>query len=113
MLSLARGFSYAGAKSLVNTLWKINDQTTADLMYDFYKNLNKSLPKDQALREAKLTYLKNADDDLLMHPYYWSGFMISGDTTPLESSSSFLWWLLLLFIPVVIVIIKKVKSSNT
>ncbi|MGY3791632.1 CHAT domain-containing protein [Aquimarina sp. 433] len=113
MLSLARGFSYAGAKSLVNTLWKINDQTTADLMYDFYKNLNKSLPKDQALREAKLTYLKNAEDDLLMHPYYWSGFMISGDTTPLESSSSFLWWLLLLFIPVIIVIIKKVKSSNT
>ncbi|GAA0716445.1 hypothetical protein GCM10009430_12170 [Aquimarina litoralis] len=113
MLSLARGFSYAGAKSLVNTLWKINDQTTADLMHDFYKNLNKSLPKDQALREAKLTYLKNADDDLLMHPYYWSGFMISGDTAPLESSSSLLWWLLLLFIPIVLVVIKKIKSSNT
>lgn len=113
MLSLARGFSYAGAKSLVNTLWKINDQTTADLMHEFYKNLNKSLPKDQALREAKLAYLKNAEDDLLMHPYYWSGFMISGDIAPLESSGSFLWWLLLLFIPVVLVVIKKIKSSNT
>ncbi|MBW1296177.1 CHAT domain-containing protein [Aquimarina litoralis] len=112
MLSLARGFSYAGAKSLVTTLWKINDQTTSEIMHDFYKNLDKSLAKDQALREAKLTYLSNAEDDLLMHPYYWSGFMISGDTTPLESKGSYLWWLLLLFIPVIAVIVRKIKSST-
>ncbi|WP_027393953.1 CHAT domain-containing protein [Aquimarina latercula] len=110
MLSLARGFSYAGAKSLVTTLWKINDQTTSELMQEFYKNLNKSLSKDQALREAKLTYLNNADDELLKHPYYWSGFMISGDTTPLQKKTSYLWWLLLLGIPILIVVVRKIKK---
>ncbi|WP_299189951.1 CHAT domain-containing protein [uncultured Aquimarina sp.] len=110
MLSLARGFSYAGAKSLVTTLWKINDQTTSELMQEFYKNLNKSLSKDQALREAKLTYLKTADDELLKHPYYWSGFMISGDTTPLQKKTSYLWWLLLLGIPIFIVAVRKIKK---
>ncbi|SEL25092.1 CHAT domain-containing protein [Aquimarina amphilecti] len=110
MLSLARGFSYAGAKSLVTTLWKINDQTTSELMQEFYKNLNKSLSKDEALRNAKLTYLTNADDELLTHPYYWSGFMISGDTTPLQKKTPFFWWLLLLGIPVLLVVVRKIKK---
>ncbi len=110
MLSLARGFSYAGAKSLVTTLWKINDQTTSELMQEFYKNLNESLPKDEALREAKLTYLRTADDEFLTHPYYWSGFMISGDTTALQTNSSYLWWLLLLGIPILFVAVRKVRS---
>ncbi|MFD2563929.1 CHAT domain-containing protein [Aquimarina rubra] len=110
MLSLARGFSYAGAKSLVTTLWKINDQTTSELMQDFYKNLDASLPKDKALREAKLTYLNIAEDEFLTHPYYWSGFMISGDVTPLQTDTSYLWWLLLLGIPILFVGIRKVKS---
>ncbi|WP_158596906.1 CHAT domain-containing protein [Aquimarina sp. BL5] len=110
MLSLARGFSYAGAKSLVTTLWKINDQTTSELMQDFYENLDASLPKDKALREAKLTYLKTAEDELLTHPYYWSGFMISGDTTAIQVDNSYFWWLLLLGIPVLFVVVRKIKS---
>lgn len=110
MLSLARGFSYAGAKSLVTTLWKINDQTTSELMQDFYENLDASLPKDKALREAKLTYLKTAEDELLTHPYYWSGFMISGDTTAIQTDNSYFWWLLLLGIPVLFVVVRKIKS---
>ncbi|MHA7055832.1 CHAT domain-containing protein [Aquimarina sp. M1] len=111
MLSLARGFSYAGAKSLVTTLWKINDQTTSELMQEFYKNLEASLPKDKALREAKLTYLNTAEDELLTHPYYWSGFMISGDTMPLHKDTSYLWWLLLLGIPILYLMIRKSKKK--
>ncbi|WP_299245916.1 CHAT domain-containing tetratricopeptide repeat protein [uncultured Aquimarina sp.] len=110
MLSLARGFSYAGAKSLVTTLWKVNDQTTSELIQEFYKNLDASLPKDKALREAKLTYLETVDDELLTHPYYWSGFMISGDTAALQTDASYLWWLLLLGIPILFVTIRKVRS---
>ena len=113
MLSLARGFSYAGAKSLVTTLWKINDQTTSELMQEFYKNLDTSLPKDKALREAKLTYLKNTDDELLTHPYYWSGFMISGDTSSLTSSNKDVWWALLLLIPLIAIVYKKRKSKKS
>ncbi len=110
MLSLARGFSYAGAKSLVTTLWKVNDRTTSELIQEFYKNLDASLPKDKALRNAKLTYLETVDDELLTHPYYWSGFMISGDTAALQTDASYLWWLLLLGIPILFVTIRKVRS---
>jgi len=110
MLSLARGFSYSGAKSLATTLWKINDQTTSELMLDFYKNLDAALPKDQALRAAKLAYLDAVDDELLAHPYYWSGFMISGDTAPLKTANNLYWWLLLLGIPVLIIVIRKIQN---
>ncbi|MDH7448364.1 CHAT domain-containing protein [Aquimarina sp. 2201CG14-23] len=110
MLSLARGFSYAGAKSLVTTLWKINDQTTSELMSNFYKNLSNSSTKDKALRDAKLQYLETVDDELLKHPYYWSGFMISGNMMPLKTDNNYLWWLVLLSIPILVIIIRKLKN---
>ncbi len=111
MLSLARGFSYAGARSLVTTLWKINDETTAEVMNDFYKNLNDGVAKDKALRDAKLQYLNTAEDELLKHPYYWSGFMLSGDTQPLKARTTKLWWLLLV-IPILIVFARKRKKTT-
>ncbi|MBQ4818835.1 CHAT domain-containing protein [Aquimarina sp. MMG016] len=110
MLSLARGFNYAGAKSLVTTLWKVNDQTTAELMNDFYKNLSDNMPKDKALREAKLKYLASTDDDMMKHPYYWSAFMISGNMTPIGNQTSQLWWLLML-VPIAIILIRKLRNS--
>ncbi len=83
MLSLSKGFYYAGAKSLVNTLWKINDKSSVKLMEFFYENLSEGKTKQEALRAAKLKYLKNTDDPLLRHPYYWSAFVVSGDTAPI------------------------------
>ncbi len=83
MLSLSKGFYYAGAKSLVNTLWKINDKSSVRLMEFFYESLSEGKSKQEALRTAKLKYLKNTDDRLLRHPYYWSAFVVSGDTAPI------------------------------
>ncbi len=83
MLSLSKGFYYAGAKSLVNTLWKINDKSSVKLMEFFYESLCEGNSKQEALRAAKLKYLKNTDDPLLQHPYYWSAFVVSGDTAPI------------------------------
>ncbi len=111
MLSLARGFKYAGARSLVTTLWKINDQTTSQLMENFYKNLSNAATKDSALRQAKLAYLSSSEDELLKHPYYWSGFMISGDMSPLTEDRSAIWWWLLC-IPVLIIVYRKLKKIS-
>lgn len=90
MLSLSKGFYYAGAKSLVNTLWKINDKSTVKLMNFFYKGLSEGKSKTHALRDAKLKYLETTDDDLLRHPYYWAAFVVSGDVSPLTDTSY--WW---------------------
>ena len=80
MLSLAHAFAYAGAKSIVATLWSIADQSTAELMKYFYKGLYRGLNKDAALRWAKCAFL--ADEQLqpeLLHPYFWSAFIPIGD----------------------------------
>ena len=61
VMSLARSFMYAGTPSLVVSLWQVNDQSTAIIMQLFYEKLEKGMPKDIALRQAKLEYLKNAE----------------------------------------------------
>jgi len=92
MLSLSKGFYYAGAKSIVNTLWKINDKSTVKLMEYFYEGLSKGKSKKSALREAKLKYLETTEDDLLKHPYYWAAFVVSGDTAPITPKKNY-WWI--------------------
>ncbi|MFH4968070.1 CHAT domain-containing protein [Gaetbulibacter sp. M240] len=111
MISLSKGFYYAGAKSLVKSLWKINDKSTSLLMEAFYRELNNGKSKDEALRLAKINYLKTVDDDLLKHPYYWAAFIVSGDISPLRNHYS--WWyfglLALIIVSVTIFIGKKNK----
>ncbi|HET8809480.1 MAG TPA: CHAT domain-containing tetratricopeptide repeat protein [Flavobacteriaceae bacterium] len=93
MLSLAHGFNYAGANALVTTQWKINDQSATTLMGNFYKNLSEGQAKNMALRNAKIQYLKTTDDAMQRHPYYWAGFVLSGNTVPIVETSSWIWWI--------------------
>ena len=88
LMSVARGFAYAGAKSVVASLWAVNDQSTSQIMVYFYKHLKAGKPKDESLREAKLDYLKHADPPY-QHPYYWAGFVLIGDSSPVFYSQQF------------------------
>lgn len=78
IFSIARGFAYAGCPSIVMSLWKVNDKTTADLIDSFYRNLKENLPKDEALRAAKLTFIENSDD-LNAHPSNWAALITLGN----------------------------------
>jgi CHAT domain-containing protein len=78
IISLARAFAYAGAKSIVTSLWSVSDAKTKDLMIDFYKNLRKGMLKDEALRQAKLDFLKR-NRGQVAHPFYWAGFVGIGN----------------------------------
>ncbi len=93
-ISLARAFFYSGAKSLVYTLWNINDASATYIMSAFYEKLTKGLSKDMALRDAKLAFLKENRETALVHPYYWSGFIIQGNTLPLikKTYTLFYWF---------------------
>ena len=82
--SLARAFHGVGAESIISTLWKISDETSSEIMVNFYKNIKSGFPKNKALRSAKLEYLENADPDY-RHPYYWSGIILIGNIDPLYS----------------------------
>lgn len=85
IVSLARAFAYAGAKSIFPTLWQVNDRKTKDLMIDFHKYLKSGKPKDEALRLAKLDFLKNnAGQGGYEHPFFWAGLIGIGDMRAIE-----------------------------
>ncbi|MBK6930668.1 MAG: CHAT domain-containing protein [Saprospirales bacterium] len=86
IVSLARAFAYSGAKSLITTLWKVNDTSTKDLMIRFYQYLKAGRPKDAALQLAKKDYLasRQAGGGAALHPFFWAGFIAIGDMEPLR-----------------------------
>jgi CHAT domain-containing protein len=87
VMSLARAFMYAGCSNIVMSLWQVADESTNELMEYFYANLKNGMAKDEALREAKLKFLENADE-IKANPYFWSGFVYSGNQLPLQVSNS-------------------------
>jgi len=100
MISLARAFTFAGARSILSSLWSVNDKSTSTLMTLFYQNLQSGLPKDVALQKAKLTFLKSkghADD----HPFYWGGFVPIGDMRPMEFHQKSYWVSILLILLII------------
>jgi len=86
VVSVGKGFSYAGAKSILTTLWQVNDNTTAKLMPQFYRNLQEGHSKEVALQLAKKAFIANNRD---AHPYYWSGYLIFGDMEKMDLPKSF------------------------
>ena len=113
MLSLSRAFFYAGAASLTSSKWQINDLPTAEIMGDFYKELSKGKRKDEALRLAKLAFLKKNYDNNYVHPYYWSGFVVIGDTSAITTKTSIWIWIGLgIFMVVIIFLISKKIRTN-
>jgi len=74
---LSRAFFYAGASSVLMSLWAVNDEATYQLMERFYYHLRSSRSLMNALRIAKLEMINSS---ALSHPYYWAGFIISGKT---------------------------------
>lgn len=78
LIGLTRGFMYAGASSVVASLWKVDDEATAELMKRFYKNmLENGMTPATALREAQNSFRKHP---IWSAPYYWAGFTLQGDS---------------------------------
>lgn len=78
ILSLNRAFVHAGCPSTVMSLWQIDDKASAELVSHFYTFLQKGLPKDKALRQAKLHYLQESES-VFAHPYYWAALVSAGN----------------------------------
>jgi CHAT domain-containing protein len=79
IMSLARGFLYAGCPSLVMTLWNVEDRSGLEIMHQFYHQIKMGKEKNDALRKAKIRYLATAPPHKT-HPYYWAGYLQIGET---------------------------------
>jgi CHAT domain-containing protein len=73
LFGLMRGFLYAGAPSLVVSLWVVHDRSTAEFMRWLYAGLRDGLSKRAALRQAQLRVKQE-----YQHPYYWAPFILMG-----------------------------------
>jgi len=77
LIGLTHSFMSAGAKSVVASLWKVDDRATAILMADFYQSMfQQGMSPAAALRTAKLKMMRDPHRNA---PYYWAGFVLQGE----------------------------------
>ncbi|MEM8998381.1 MAG: CHAT domain-containing protein, partial [Acidobacteriota bacterium] len=80
LLGLARAFFYAGAGRVASSLWRVEDEATAELMTRFYQHLlTDGVPPSAALRRAQLDLRQRRR---YRHPFFWAAFFIQGDWLP-------------------------------
>lgn len=84
VMGLNRAFAMAGARSTIVSLWRVDDETTAALMIEFYKNLwGRNLSKSEALRQAQISLLRGKSTGTMkgeaLPPRLWAAFTLSGD----------------------------------
>jgi CHAT domain-containing protein/tetratricopeptide (TPR) repeat protein len=75
VLGLPRVFFYMGSRSVISTLWSIDDKATSRFMGYFYEDYAKGIGKAQALRSAKQRMMRTK----YSHPFYWSAFILTGE----------------------------------
>lgn len=90
MISMAHAFSYAGSKSIMTGLWKLDEQATALITGHFYTYLKAGLSKDEALQKAKLDYLQTANGRMIA-PQYWAGLVLMGNTDAILLQNNLPW----------------------
>jgi tetratricopeptide (TPR) repeat protein len=76
VIGLSRALIYAGAPSIIASLWTVDDAATGKLMVSFYKHLKRELGKAEALRAAQIEMIEGEE---YSHPYYWAAFGVTGD----------------------------------
>lgn len=113
MISLAHAFNYAGSESIITSLWKIDEQSSAEIIALFYNKIKKGFPKDEALQQAKLDYIKHAKGRTI-NPQYWAGLILIGDTAPikLSTNSNFIFWIIAVVVLILLVLfIRKQRKK--
>ena len=74
IISLHRAFMYAGTPSIVASLWNVDDEATSILMEYFYRNIQDGMNYAESLQKAQIKVSEE-----YAHPYYWAGFVLTGD----------------------------------
>jgi CHAT domain-containing protein len=112
VMSLARGFLYAGCPSIVMTLWQVEDKSGAEIMKSFYRYLSHGKRKDVALRLAKLDHIKNADP-LKAHPHYWLGYVTIGNPDPMYNRTDIYIVIIIILVVGFILADQILRRKNT
>jgi len=87
LVGLTRAFQYAGARSILASLWSVSDESTTELMKRFYGYLKSGKTKDEALRAAQIDLIRAPEGTprgrgstaSVSHPFHWAAFQLIGD----------------------------------
>jgi CHAT domain-containing protein len=76
LVGVTRALLYAGARSVVVSLWQVDDSSTPGLMISFYRHLDQDVDKAESLRQAKLEMIRQGQ---FSQPFYWAPFILIGE----------------------------------
>ncbi|MEL6988825.1 MAG: CHAT domain-containing protein, partial [Bacteroidota bacterium] len=102
IISLAQGFMYAGAGSVITSLWSVRDNSTSEFMKSFYQHLKTGVTKSEALRNTKIDFIENQPN--YAHPFYWAPFVGIGDMQPVDTSEFPKWYTYLIGIALMLMV---------
>jgi CHAT domain-containing protein len=72
---MGRAFQYAGAKSVLMSLWSVEESSSVDLVEGFFRNIKEGKNKLEALKLARDEIRKQGYD----HPFFWASFILVGE----------------------------------
>ena len=78
IMSMARGFQYAGVPTIITTLWPIDDRSSATIMKFFFENIRTGMDQGQAMQKARNSYLDQASK-ATGAPFFWAAHVLIGD----------------------------------
>ena len=91
--SFSRAFLLSGANAVITTLWRVDDAPTAEFMKQFYYFLGAGYTKAEALRQAKLKFIRSGGK--LAAPQFWAAFVLYGDgLSPIPKFYAWTWFLI-------------------
>jgi CHAT domain-containing protein/tetratricopeptide (TPR) repeat protein len=115
--NLSRGFLNSGARSVISTLWEVNEKSSLHIIDEFYNNLSQGNNTSEALRLSKLAYLDVHKKTSQASPYFWSGIILTGENSTLDINNNKGPWYLYIFYSVFLFIIvvlgfKRLRSKR-
>jgi len=112
LLSIGRGFAYAGCPTTMMSLWQVNDHATASIVSDFYEELEEGRSVKEALKLAKVRYIKKSDE-LTAHPAYWAPMVSYGKNPQITQAINKKWLFVAIGIFLFAVLIFPIKKAFT
>lgn len=79
LVGLTRSFLYAGARSLIVSLWSVEAKSTYEYMKNFYKEIKEGRNKAEALQKIQIEFINGKYGEIYSHPYFWAPFVLIGD----------------------------------
>lgn len=108
--NFSRAFTFAGATSVLSTIWSIDDQASAEMMKQFYQNLSNGMDKSIALQQAKLSILNN-ETLRSASPFYWAASVLTGDISTIDlqvkTNNNWLYFSAIAIVLIVLIVFRK------